>query len=207
MDFGENFGKYEFYYEDFLKNRDTRGIHDLIYLDILPKLNIYRPDLTPHDLSMSQYPKLDIAAVLLSHAHLDHCGNIGILRKDIPIVASPECLVIMKGMQDSANPSIESDIIYLYLRQPDDEFGLYLKSSMSYVGKDIYCTEPPTDALTSFLSYHPGQDDPKMRKKHDPSECSYLMDKSLPFEISSYPVDHSIFGATAYIIHGDTTVA
>ena len=60
---------------------------DLMYLDLLPKLNIYRPDLIPADLSMSQYPALNVSAVLLSHAHMDHCGNIGMLRKDIPIVA------------------------------------------------------------------------------------------------------------------------
>ena len=56
LDFGKNFGKYGIFYEEFLKNRDTRGIHDLMYLDLLPKLNIYRPDLIPADLSISQYP-------------------------------------------------------------------------------------------------------------------------------------------------------
>jgi len=33
LDFGKNFGKYGVFYEVFLKNRDTRGIHDLMYLD------------------------------------------------------------------------------------------------------------------------------------------------------------------------------
>ena len=53
LDFGKNFGKYGQFYEEFLKNRDTRGIHDLMYLDLLPKLNIYRPDLIPSDLSLA----------------------------------------------------------------------------------------------------------------------------------------------------------
>ena len=47
LDFGKNIGKYGVFYEEFLKNRDRRGIHDLIHLDLLPKLNIYRPDLIP----------------------------------------------------------------------------------------------------------------------------------------------------------------
>jgi ribonuclease J len=47
LDFGKNFGKYGVFYEEFLKNRDTRGIHDLVHLDLLPKLNIYRPNLIP----------------------------------------------------------------------------------------------------------------------------------------------------------------
>ena len=67
LDFGKNFGKYGLFYEEFLKNRDTRGIHDLVYLDLLPKLNIYRPDLIPSDLFLNQHPAMNIAAVLLSH--------------------------------------------------------------------------------------------------------------------------------------------
>ena len=207
LDFGKNFGKYGQFYEEFLKNRDTRGIHDLMYLDLLPKLNIYRPDLIPSDLSISQYPAINVAAVLLSHAHMDHCGNIGTLRKDIPIVASPGTIVIMKGMQDTASASIESDTTYVSLRHPEDELGLYLKSSMSCVGKDIYCTEQPSEALTSILARLPGQDAPRARKKLEPGKCSYYEDGGFPFEISAHPVDHSIFGATAYILRGDTTVA
>lgn len=38
LDFGKNFGKYGLFYEEFLKSRDTRGIHDLMYLDSCPSL-------------------------------------------------------------------------------------------------------------------------------------------------------------------------
>jgi len=209
LDFGKNFGKYGVFYEEFLKNRDTRGIHDLMYLDLLPKLNIYRPDLIPSDLSMSQYPALNVSAVLLSHAHMDHCGNIGTLRKDIPIVASPESIVIMKGMQDTVNASIEGDTAYISPRQPADNLGLCLESvaSMNYLGRDFYCTKEPSEELTSFMSRRPGQNAPRARKKLEPGQCSYYDNAGFPFEISAYPVDHSIFGATAYILKGDTTVA
>jgi hypothetical protein len=43
---------------------------------------------------------------------MDHCGNIGMLRKDIPIVASPESIAIMKGLQDTGVSSLESDSSY-----------------------------------------------------------------------------------------------
>ena len=208
LDFGKNFGKYGIFYEEFLKNRDTRGIHDLMYLDLLPKLNIYRPDLIPSDLSMGQYPSLNVAAVLLSHAHMDHCGNIGMLRKDIPIVASPESIVIMKGMQDTASTSLEGDTTYFSPRQPSDELGLYLSSvaGMNYQGRDFCCTEEPSEALACFLSRRPGQDG-KRAKKLDPGKCCSFDNAAFPFEISAHPVDHSIFGATAYILRGETTVA
>ncbi|OQB25359.1 MAG: Beta-lactamase superfamily domain protein [Euryarchaeota archaeon ADurb.Bin190] len=210
LDFGKNFGKYGLFYEEFLKNRDTRGIHDLMYLDLLPRLNIYRPDLIPSDLSISSFPTLSVSAVLLSHAHMDHCGNIGMLRRDIPLVASAESIVIMKGMQDCGVTSLETDTAYFSPRQPSDEVGLYLSSvaGMSYQGRDFCSTEKPSPALAAFLSRKPGQDG-KRAKKLEPGRCCCLQeaDLSLPFEISAHPVDHSIPGATAYILRGETTVA
>src|SRR5271157_5403610 len=208
LDFGKNFGKYGQFYEEFLKNRDTRGIHDLMYLDLLPKLNIYRPDLIPSDLSMSQYPALNVAAVLLSHAHMGHCGNIGMLRKEIPIVASKESIVIMKGLQDTGISSLETDIAYFSPRQQAGDLGLYLSSTadMSYQGRDFYCTEEPSEALTSFLSSKPGQES-KRAKKLEPGTCSFYANAAFPFEISAHPVAHSIFGSMAYILRGETTIA
>jgi len=209
LDFGKNFGKYGAFYEEFLKNRDTRGIHDLMHLDLLPKLNIYRPDLIPSDLSMSQYPTLNVAAVLLTHAHLDHCGNIGMLKKEIPLVASAESIAIMKGMQDTVVSSLETDTAYFSPRQASEKLGgLYLSSvaGMSYQGRDFCCTEEPSEALTSFLSRKPGQDG-RRAKKLDPGKCCCFDNAALPFQISAHPVDHSIFGAVAYILRGETTVA
>lgn len=179
-----------------------------MYLDLLPKLNIYRPDLIPSDLSLSQYPALNVAAVLLTHAHLDHCGNIGMLRKDIPVVASPESIAIMKGMQDTGVTSLETDTAYFSPRQPTDDLGLYLSSiaGMSYQGRDFCCTEEPSQALTGFLSRKPGQDG-KRAKKLEPGKCCCFDNAAFPFEISAHPVDHSILGAVAYILRGETTVA
>jgi ribonuclease J len=59
--------------------------------------------------------------VLLSHAHMDHCGNIGMLREYIPRVASPESIVIMKDMQDTGVSSLETDTAYFSPRQPMDD--------------------------------------------------------------------------------------
>ena len=47
LDFAKNFGKYVLFYEEFLKNRDTRGIHDLIYLDLLDSKYVME-DQEPH---------------------------------------------------------------------------------------------------------------------------------------------------------------
>ena len=60
--------------------------------------------------------------------------------------------------------------------------------------------------MTAFISRKPGQDG-KRAKKLEPGQCSYYDNSGFPFEISAHPVDHSIFGATAYILQGYTTVA
>jgi ribonuclease J len=209
LDFGKNFGKYSRYYEEFLKNRDTRGIHDLHYLGLIPKLNIYRRDLIPADVSLQSYPKLNIAAVLLSHAHLDHCGNIGLLDNSIPIVASPMSIAILKGMQDLAKSSVDGDTCYISEREACNSAALVLKSGgakQPYVGKDFYATEDISATLTAFLSRKPGQE-AKSTKKLSPGLLDSYRKLSLPFTVSAFPVDHSIYGSTAYLLEGSHTIA
>jgi ribonuclease J len=123
-------------------------------------------------------------------------------------VASPETIVIMKGMQDAGISSLETNTVYFSPRQPTDDQGFYLSSvaSVNYQGRDFCCTKEPSEALTSFLSRKPGQDG-KRAKKLEPGTCSFYDNAAFPFKISAHPVDHSIFGATAYILRGDTTVA
>jgi len=208
LDFGKNFGKYGVYYEEFLKNRDPRGIHDLVLLDLVPRLNIYRDDLVPPDLRRDGWPAPDIAAVLVTHAHVDHTGNIGLLDTSIPLVASPATLAIMKAMQDSGSSSVESDACYASPKVPTGESGLLLGSrrDIPYTCRNSICTTNPPDSLVAFLSRRPGQDAPKA-KKFQPADCLPLADACLPFDVTPCEVDHSIFGATAYILGGDETIA
>jgi len=46
LDFGMNFARYGEYYQEFLKERSNRGIYDLIHLNMIPKINVYRPSRT-----------------------------------------------------------------------------------------------------------------------------------------------------------------
>jgi ribonuclease J len=130
------------------------------------------------------------------------------LRKEIPIVTSPESIVIMKCMQDTGVSSLETDIAYFSPRQQTDDLGLYLSSiaGMSHQGRDFCCTKEPSEALTSFLSRKPGQDGKRARKL-DPGTCCCYDKADLPFEIKAHSVDHSIIGSMAYILRGETTVA
>ena len=53
FDFGMSYAKLGRYYEEFLRPRSSRGIHDLLAMGIVPHLTCYRHDLTPDDVDRS----------------------------------------------------------------------------------------------------------------------------------------------------------
>jgi ribonuclease J len=164
LDFGTNFSRTAMFFSDFLQNRTSRRINDALVLGIIPALDIYPKDLKPSDVNTASYQHLNVNAVLLSHAHVDHCGAIGYLDEKTPIVASPTSIAILKGMQDTTLTS--TDVIYLGKRVPADETGLRIKSSgEELVGRNFYTTTAPSGKLNEFLSDKPKG--PKSRKTLD----------------------------------------
>ncbi|MDD1669778.1 MAG: MBL fold metallo-hydrolase, partial [Methanomicrobiales archaeon] len=207
LDFGKNFGRYARFYEEFLKNRPTRGIHDLLALGLIPRLNIYRRDLVTPDVSLGDFPSLPVSAVLLSHAHLDHCGNIGLLPREVPVFSTPLTAAILKGYQDAGKSSTEADVAYTSERSPNADDPLYLESDRGcYLGREFCLTAPPPDAFLEFLSWRPGQDG-KKAKKLEPGRCCTVENHPLPLRVSACEVDHSLYGACGFLIEGDRTVA
>ncbi|AIY89256.1 MBL fold metallo-hydrolase RNA specificity domain-containing protein [Geoglobus acetivorans] len=208
LDFGMNFAKYGKYFAEFLNERSVRGIHDLLYLNLIPRLNIYRSDLIPSDVNMSDYPKLSVEAVLLSHAHVDHCGNIALLDESIPIMASPMSMAMLKAMRDVSSSGIGSEVAYFNVREhmEDDRRILITDRSKPYKGRDLICTDRIPDELAEFMCYRPGQEG-RNAKKLNPGNLCHVHDHGLSFDIDAYEVDHSIYGATAYILWGDSAIA
>ena len=201
LDFGMNFKKYRDYFQQYLQERYSRGIYDLIHLKLIPKLKNYRRDLIPSDLDISSFPSLNIDAVLLSHAHMDHFGNISLLDEKIPIVASPTSIVLLKAIRDCSIATLNNEVAYFTkkIRAEDDRI---LKTDK----KTVYCREffstsdfPLT--LDNFLSIR------FTKKEFEKGDLCVLKDFSTPFKIKAFEVDHSIYGATAYIISGENTVA
>lgn len=209
LDFGKNFGRYARFYEEYLKGRTTRGIHDLLYLRLIPWLDIYRRDLIPPDVPAGSLKGAQISALLISHAHLDHCGHAGLLKCSIPFVASPMSFAILKAYQDIGRGSTEADIVYTSRRRPIEGEPHYLKAdSRSYIGRDLYCTSPPSSGLLEFVSGRPGQQGESVRAKRlIAGRCGCLEDLSLPFQVHPCEVDHSIPGACGYLLEGECTLA
>ncbi|HDZ17382.1 hypothetical protein LCGC14_1075400 [marine sediment metagenome] len=112
LDFGTNFTEHDKYFNKFLRLRQSRGIHDYIEMDFLPRIYNYRKDLIPSNYTVSGFKKLDVKAVLISHMHMDHFGDAGFFDKDLPVVASPITLALLKGMQDMYSGRVGSEIIY-----------------------------------------------------------------------------------------------
>ena len=158
LDFGMNFAKYNLFFQEFLTERSSRVIHDLIHLNLIPKIKVYREDLIPADLDVSSFKELNVRAVFLSHSHLDHCGNIGLLSKDIPVVASPVSVAVLKAMRDCSYTKIGSEIAYISpkVRCLDDPRVVESDRKANYNRRDFYCTSELSDALESFLSERPG---------------------------------------------------
>ena len=203
LDFGVNFEKMNLYFKHYISRRAVRGIYDAIVLDILPKIRIYRNDLIPHDLSISNFEKINLKGVLVSHAHLDHFGEIGNIRFDVPIGGSPLTLLLIKAMQDCNHSSLIGDAIYSPVRKSRDDPRILNAKNRSVGVRHLLLTERPNEKIIQFLCTIPSP------TKKDEYEKNFKIGdmRTLPFEISAHPVDHSIYGACGYKLQGDTTIA
>lgn len=212
LDFGMNFAKYSLYYEEFITERTARGIYDLWRLNLIPKLNIYRADLIPADLAgeVARYPKISVNAVLISHAHLDHVGNVALLDGSIPIVGSPTTMVILKALNDTSSGGghFGIELPYHKIRKMKDSEGYILEADRraDYPSRKVILTEHAQN-INEFLFYRPGQESSAKAKRIVPNDVKTLDEEDLGFEVKAFSVDHSIYGATAYIVEGDVTLA
>ncbi|MFX1593787.1 MAG: MBL fold metallo-hydrolase RNA specificity domain-containing protein [Promethearchaeota archaeon] len=202
LDFGMNFKKYGEFFQEYISPRIIRGIYDLFRLNLIPKLKIYRKDIIPSDIDVSSFSTLNVNAVLLSHAHMDHFGNIGLLNPDYPLVASPYTLALLKGMLDVSGMKLGTDVAYFSNRELKGD-GRVLKSKGNILfSRDFICTEDYSDSLHDFLELSV-----KSRSVLQEGNLITLNTFSSNFEIAAFEVDHSIYGATAYLLSGDNTIA
>ena len=157
LDFGLSYHKSNEYFEFPLLQ--PSNINDLLKTGLIPELDgLYRyyrhraeyDDTGPVGITpQSEERKYD--GVLLSHAHMDHYGYIGLLRNDIPIYSS----------------KISNNIIKLYSRSGRNEF----------------------NAKINHLEF----------KNLEYNKEEHLKD----LVIKRYNVDHSILGASAFLVKGD----
>jgi ribonuclease J len=96
LDFGMNFEEHQNYFTEYMPPRKCNSINDFIYLNLLPNLNgIYRRDYCKH-MGLDFKEDNSVDGILISHAHIDHVGYVHFLRKDIPTYVSSETKAIME---------------------------------------------------------------------------------------------------------------
>ncbi len=186
LDLGKRFGNdpkeggghpgWNDFYDDFLQPRGASLATDLMRLDVVPNL----PTLWRQDRGGAPGPR-PVDAVLVSHAHMDHCGLLGLLRPDVPVLASAGSQATLRSLQETG-----SGVMSEYLTQRPK--GILPKKDGS-PGKGTTWKDPDGEPVQA----------------HRPvsADAAEIGD----WKLRHYDVDHSIHGARATILEGPLTIA
>jgi ribonuclease J len=176
LDFGMSFTQAGKFFSEFLQPRKCSGIGDFLEFGLLPDLKgLYRRDYLKH--MGRKEEDLDFQGVLLSHAHADHASYVHHLREDLPIHCSEETFAILKALNDTARGSFTD------LTELTRCFETYTNKK-GEISKKTTKSHPDIIVPRKFEKF-------KFGKK-------FKIDS---LEIIPYNVDHSLPGATGFIIH------
>ena len=171
MDFGMSFSQEGKFFSQFLGPRTSNSLNDLFELGILPKIKgLYRRDYAKH-MDFDGTEDTEIDAVLLTHAHVDHCAYIPYLREDIPIYCSEESKLIMQNFDETGSDQYHT---------AKQRFQIYENSKglISRASGDKVAIPRRIEVFES--------------------EKNFNIDS---IEVEPLPVDHSIPGVHAFILH------
>jgi ribonuclease J len=162
------------YFDAFLKARAFAAARDLQTLDLVPRLpTLYRTDLG----GQAGAPPVD--AICITHAHQDHFGLLGLIRTDIPVLASQETVATFANLQETSPRGWETDLLDMQLRA-----GVGHRKGRK---KD----DPPE--LTVNWRY--GDEESGPARRVSTAQETVVGD----WTVSHAPVDHSIQGAVGFV--------
>ena len=171
MDFGMSFSEEGQFFTQFLNARGSNFLTDMFELGMLPKIKgLYRQDYAKH-VGFDGNEETEIDAVLLTHAHVDHCAYIQYLREDIPIYCSEESKLIMQNFDDTGS----------------DQYITHKKKFQFYKNKKGEVSRASGDNVAY----------PRKIKVFQ-SNKEFSIDS---IKVEPLPVDHSISGVHAFILH------
>lgn len=167
------------YFDTFLQPRTHSAVRDQAALGLIPWSG-QLPRLYRGDLGGAPGPA-PVDAVLVSHAHIDHCGLLGLVRPDVPVAASRQTLATLDSMQTTTSRGWEYDFLKVKARST------YERKETGGFGDPRYDGEvsvPRRPLATDGRAVGTGR-----------------------WQVEFFDVDHSIQGATAFVLtDGDTKV-
>jgi len=193
LDFGINFNRMSLFYEEYLKPRSGRGIHDYLAMGLVPPIRVYREDLFPTDVDGAALRPLRVDGVLITHAHLDHFGCVGLLRRNIPVYCTAMTAAILKAVQDSGRSELHCQAVYSPPKRKNDR--IVSSEQGKVLGRDFYVFNHIPEQFRGFWKEIHGRKELSQGRLENPDE--------MPLPVLQFPVDHSVFGASAYAIETD----
>ncbi len=188
LDFGLDLFRFRLFFEEFLRPRTARGLTDFFKLGFLPPFDWYRLDLCPPDLELTLSP-CELKGVILTHAHLDHYGLVGLLREDFPLIATPETAALLKALQVSGMTEFWREWVAIRPRESRSQAGHHVLQALRQSRRwRIFRLPQVPSSLRDFWLMGEGEG----VSLPDPTR---VLREGFPEGISLLPVYHSVPGS------------
>lgn len=200
-DFGTNYTLWNRYFEEYLKPRGSYGLVDVASLGLLPPMtDLYRPDFIPTAVPVRWKRQLPVSlknakpeGLVVSHAHLDHCGHVSFLRQDMQVFGGLTTALMMKAIQDQSRTDLEGDICYAVPREGENGLirSMHWKNNPATQRQFVV---PSGSKITTDIATFWAQ---ALGGRSIVTRAIQLANTFCGIPVRLFPVDHSIPGATA----------
>jgi ribonuclease J len=143
-----------------------------------------------------------VDAIMLSHAHLDHSGDLGFVRPDIPVFSSRMTAFIAKAMQDSGKPGA-SGVVYANPHTVKENGLLSADKSKGYIWRRWgFLDGKPEGRASASDPFASGWSFWVWRsaKQDRPAPEAETHGQPAPLNLKWWPLDHSLFGANGFVV-------
>jgi len=118
FDFGKSFAAERVYFSGRLRPRSTSTLKDYLEFNLLPKLTgLYAQEEIEE--TAIPYKEPEYAAIILSHAHMDHVEHIALLDPKIPVYLSPQSRLFIEAIEKTTSGADFGEHQYMIFENGD----------------------------------------------------------------------------------------